>query len=69
LIARHPDFPQKSETITIQSDTPAKVAFQLRARSHSPAKPKEPESAWGKFGNSLKKVFSSKPPSKKKPDR
>ncbi|MEY2489478.1 MAG: eukaryotic-like serine/threonine-protein kinase [Verrucomicrobiota bacterium] len=66
LIARHPDFPKKSETVTIGSDTPAKIVFQLRARSHSSSKHKEPESAWGKFGNSLKKVFSSKPPPKKK---
>ena len=66
LIARHPDFPKKSETVTIESETPAKVVFQLRARSHSSAKPKEPESAWGKFGNSLKKVFSSKTPAQKK---
>jgi serine/threonine protein kinase len=66
LVARHPDFPKKTETVTIESETPAKVAFQFRARSHSSsAKRKEPESAWGKFGNSLKKVFSSKPPPKK----
>jgi serine/threonine protein kinase len=66
LVARHPDFPKKTETVTIESKTPAKVAFRLRARSHSSAKPKEPESAWGKLGNSLKKVFSSKNPPKKR---
>lgn len=70
LVARHPDFPKKTEAITIESETPAKVAFQLRARSHSSsAKHKEPESAWGRFGNSLKKVFSSKTPPKKKRNR
>jgi hypothetical protein len=67
LLARHPDFPKKTETVTIESETPAHVAFQLRARSHSSsAKPKAPESAWGKIGNSLKKVFAGKPPPKKR---
>jgi|GEM_PF-2611308 len=66
LVARHPDFPKKSETVTIASETPAKVVFQMQARSRSSGKPKEPESAWAKFGNSLKKVFSSKPPPQKK---
>jgi serine/threonine protein kinase len=66
LVARHPDFPKKTETVTIESETPATVAFQLRPRSRSSGKTKEPESAWGKFSNSLKKVFSTKPPPKKK---
>lgn len=66
LVARHPDFPKKTETVTIESETPATVAFQLRPRSRSSGKTKEPESAWGKFSNSLKKVFSPKPPPKKK---
>jgi serine/threonine protein kinase len=70
LIARHPDLPKKTETVTIESETPAKVAFQLRARSHSSsAKPKAPESAWGKFENSLKKFFSSRTPPKRKRNR
>jgi hypothetical protein len=69
LIARHSDFPKKTQTVTIESETPAKVAFQLRARRSSSAKPKEPESAWGKIGSSLKKVFSGKPPPKKKRNR
>ena len=67
LVARHPDFPKKTETVTIESETPARVAFQLRARSHS--SPGKPKSAWEKFEDSLKKVFSSKTPSKKKPNR
>lgn len=67
LVARHPDFPKKTKTVTIESGVPAKVAFQLHTGSHSSStKAKEPESAWGKLGNSLKKVFSSKPPPKKK---
>jgi hypothetical protein len=70
LVARHPDFPKKIETVTIESETPAKIAFQFRARSQaSSTKRKAPESAWEKFGNSLKRIFSSKPPPKKKPDR
>lgn len=69
LVARHPDFPKKSETVTIESETPATVTFQFRARSRSSGKTKASESAWGKFGNTLKKVFSSKPPPKKKRNR
>jgi hypothetical protein len=69
LAARHPDFTKKTEMVTIESGTVAKVAFQLRSHSRSSGKPKEPESAWGKIGNSLKKVFSSNPPPKKKPQR
>lgn len=68
LAARHPDFPKKTETVTIESETPATVAFQLRPRSRSSGKTKQPASAWDKFSNSLKKVFSSKPPPKKKRD-
>lgn len=66
LVARHPDFPKKTEIVTIESETPATVAFQLRPRGRSSGKTKEPASAWDKFSNSLKKVFSSKPPPKKK---
>jgi serine/threonine protein kinase len=67
LVARHPDFPKKTETVTIESETPARVAFQFRARRHSPSG--KPRSAWEKFEDSLKKVFSSKTPSKKKHNR
>jgi len=66
LVARHPDFPKKTETVTIESETPATIAFQLRPRSRSSGKAKAPESAWEKLSNSLKKVFSTKPPPKKK---
>jgi Protein kinase domain/PEGA domain len=70
LIARHPDFPTKTETVMIESETPAKVEFQFLARSHSSSgKPKAPESAWEKFKNSLKKGFSSKTPPKEKRNR
>jgi serine/threonine protein kinase len=69
LVARHPDFPKKTETVTIESERTAEIAFQLRGRSHASSKSKEPKSAWDKFSNSLKKVFSSKPPPKKKPNR
>jgi hypothetical protein len=67
LVARHPDFPKKTETVTIESETPVRVAFQLRARSHSSSK--KPKSAWEKFENTLKKVFSSKTPPKKTHNR
>ena len=66
LVARHPDFPKKTETVTIESEKTATVAFQLRARSRSSGKAKAPKSAWDKFSNSVKKVFSPKPPPKKK---
>ena len=70
LVARHPDFPKKSEDVTVESEAQATVVFQLRARSRSSSgKSKEPKSAWEKFENSLKKVFSPKPPPKKKRDR
>jgi serine/threonine protein kinase len=67
LVARHPDFPKKTETVTIESERPARVAFQLRARSHSSSG--KSKSAWEKFEDTLKKVFSSKTPAKKKPNR
>ncbi len=72
LVARHPDYPKKTQTVTIASDAPAKVAFQLRGRSRSSskAKPTPTPSALGKIGNTLKKVFGPKPtpppPRKKK---
>jgi serine/threonine protein kinase len=70
LIARHPDFLTKTETVMIESETPAKVEFQFLARSHSSSgKPKAPESAWEKFKSSLKKVFSSKTPPKENRNR
>jgi serine/threonine protein kinase len=68
LVARHPDFPKKTETVTIESEKTSEIAFQLRGRNQVSGKPKE-KSAWGKFGDTLKKVFSSKPPAKKKPNR
>jgi serine/threonine protein kinase len=70
LTARYGSFSKKTQVATIASEAPANVTFQFRGRSRSaPSKPKEPQSAWGKLGNSLKKIFSSKPPPKKKPAR
>lgn len=70
LTARYGSFSKKTQVVTIESEAPANVAFQFRARSQSPPpKPKEPQSAWGKLGNSLKKVFSSKPPPKTPPKK
>jgi hypothetical protein len=67
LVARHPDFPKKTESVVIENETLARVVFQLRTRSHSSSG--KPKNAWEKFENSLKKLFSSKTPPKKKPDR
>jgi serine/threonine protein kinase len=70
LTARYGNFSKKTQAVTIASEAPASVVFQFRTRGHSPPpKPKAPQSAWGKLGNSLKKIFSSKPPPKKKPAR
>jgi len=67
LVARHPDFPKKTESVIIENETLARVVFQLRTRSHSSLG--KPKTAWEKFENTLKKVFSSKTPPRKKPDR
>lgn len=70
LTAQYGNFSKKTQVVTIESEAPANVAFQFRARSHSPPpKPKKPQSAWGKLGNSLKKVFSTKPPPKTPPKK
>ena len=68
LVARHPDFPKQTETVTIENGATAKVVFQLRTH-HSTSKSKEPPTAWGKIENTFKKVFSPRTPPKKKADR
>jgi hypothetical protein len=69
LVARFPDLPDRSQTITIGSDTPAKVAFQMRSPSRS-SRPKRtpPPSAMDKIGNSFKNLFGGQktPPARKK---
>jgi len=69
LTARYRDRPERTQTVTVAHGTPATVAFQMRAQSHSSSKrkAKPPESAFGKIGQSLKNVFSRKtPPNRKK---
>jgi serine/threonine protein kinase len=63
LTGRHSDFPERTQTIAIESDEPANIAFQFRARSRSSskAKPRPTPTALDKIGNTLKKVFGSKP--------
>ena len=51
LIGRHPDFPNRTQTIAIETDKSANVAFQFRARSRSSskAKPKPTPTAFDKL--------------------
>jgi hypothetical protein len=58
LIARLPDLPERSQTVTIGSTTPASVSFQMNARTHSSRPKATPTpSALDKLGQSLKHVF------------
>lgn len=68
LTARHPDRPERSQMVTIESGAPVTVAFQLRAQAcSSRAKSRAPESTFEKIGRSLKNFFSPKrPPERKK---
>lgn len=69
LTARYADRSERTQTVTVDSETPATVAFQLRQPSASPIrkKTKPPASALGKIGQSLKNVFTRKnPPPRKK---
>ena len=63
LLGRHSDFPDRTQTVAIESNKSSNVAFQFRARSRSSskAKPKPTPTALDKIGNTLKKVFGSKP--------
>jgi serine/threonine protein kinase len=64
LTARLPDFPERTQTVTIASETPANVAFQLRLeRTRHRAKPTPTPNALDKIGQSLKHIFGSKEPS------
>ncbi|MEP7014011.1 MAG: protein kinase [Verrucomicrobiota bacterium] len=61
LVARHPDFPKRTKTVTIENAREAAVAFQLRSTGHSGPKPTPTPTGFGKLGNSLKKIFSAHP--------
>lgn len=63
LTARLVDFPDRTQTVTIGRETPAKVAFAMRIdRTRSRAKPTPTPSALDKIGQSLKHVFGPKDP-------
>ncbi len=71
LVARHPSYPRKTQTVTVGSEGNEKIVFRLRNRSRasSKAKPTPTPNALGKIGNTLKKVFGPRPtppPPKKK---
>jgi hypothetical protein len=68
LVARLPDMPERTQTITI-GNTAVNTAFQMRARSRSStAKATPTPSALDKIGQSLKNVFGHKtPPPRRKP--
>lgn len=68
LVARSPDFPERTQTVTVDSNAPAKVAFQMRIHHSSTVKATPTPSALDKIGQSLKNVFGHKtPPPRKKP--
>ena len=61
LIARLSDFPDRTQTITIESGKEAKVAFQMRtARTRSSSRATPTPSALDKIGQSFKNVFGRK---------
>lgn len=68
LTARLSDFPERSQAFTIESGKATNVAFQMRARSRSWARPTPTPSALDKIGQSFKNVFGHKtPPPRKRP--
>jgi serine/threonine protein kinase len=69
LAARHPDYPKRTKTVTIDGATEATVAFQLRSSGVSKPKPTPTPSGLDKLGNSFKHLFGGKTepsPAKKK---
>jgi len=61
LVARLPDMPERSQTVTIGSATSASITFEMK--THRPrAKATPPPSALDKLGQSLKHVFGPKKP-------
>jgi serine/threonine protein kinase len=68
LVAQLQDYPERTQTVTVEPDKETKVAFQMRTvRTHS-AKPTPTPSALDKIGQSFKNVFGRKtpPPAHKK---
>ncbi len=59
LAARHPDYPKRTKTVTIDGTTDAMVAFQLRSSASSKPKPTPTPSGLDKLGNSFKHLFGA----------
>ncbi|MEY2541644.1 MAG: eukaryotic-like serine/threonine-protein kinase [Verrucomicrobiota bacterium] len=67
LVARFPEFPERTQTIAIENGKTANVAFQMRARSRSSVRATPTPSALDKIGQSFKNIFGPKnPPARKK---
>ena len=70
LVARYPEFSDKTQTVTIATSAEAKVPFQMRLQSKTgSSRPKATPTpnAVGKIGQSIKHLFGGKPaPSRKK---
>jgi serine/threonine protein kinase len=61
LVARLPDMPERSQAVTIGSNSPATIAFQMNASAHhSRAKATPTPSGLDKLGQSLKHIFGGK---------
>jgi hypothetical protein len=66
ISARLSGFPERTQTVTIESDKEAKIEFQMRARRSAKPTP-TPPSALDKIGQSFKNIFGRKtPPTRKK---
>lgn len=62
LIARLPDVPERSQTVTIGSTTPATIKFEMKAHHSGRVRATPTPSAFDKLGQSLKHVFGPKKP-------
>ena len=63
LVARLPNFPERSQVVTIDAATSATISFQMRSQARSShAKSTPTPSALGKIGQSLKHVFGGTKP-------
>ena len=69
LIARHPDFPKKSETVTIESGTAGESRVSAsRAQPLVVSKAQRARICLGKIREQSQKSFLEQTPSKKKPE-
>jgi serine/threonine protein kinase len=62
LTGRHPNFPNRTQIVAMETDKSVNVTFQFhgRGRSSSKSKPTPTPTALDKLGNTLKKVFGPK---------